>query len=175
VKELLFAVLIILNISAYAQTKQYRLFDADTQEPLSGATIQAGNQTITSSNDGSFIMSSQINEVEISYAGYQTKKINLSAGGTGISLEKINRPLEEVVVSANRDQLKRTQSPIAISSISAKTINDTKATTIDQLVNKVSGVYMVNLGNEQHSMGIRQPLGTRAVFMYLEEIGRAHV
>ena len=104
-KKFLFAVLIILNISAYAQTKKYRLFDADTQEPLSGATIQAGNQTITSSNDGSFILSSEVNEVEISYAGYQTKKVNLSAGGTAISLEKNNRPLEEVVVSANRDQL----------------------------------------------------------------------
>jgi outer membrane receptor protein involved in Fe transport len=168
-RELLFIVLLVLNISAYAQTKKYRLYDADTQEPLSGATIQAGSQIIKSSNDGSFIVSSQINDVEISYAGYQTKKITLSENSSAISLEKNNRPLDEIVVSANRDQIKRTQSPIAISSISAKTISDTKATTIDQLVNKVSGVFMVNLGNEQHSMGIRQPLGTRAVFMYLED------
>ncbi|MBU6158578.1 MAG: TonB-dependent receptor [Bacteroidetes bacterium] len=112
-KEILFTVLLVLNISVFAQTKKY-------PEP-------------------------------------ETDTITLS------------RDLDDIVVTANRDKVKRTETPIAIASISAKTINDTKATTIDQLVNKVSGVYMVNLGNEQHSMGIRQPLGTRAVFMYLED------
>lgn len=81
----------------------------------------------------------------------------------------LNKDLDDIVVTANRDIVKRTNTPIAIASVSAKAINDTKATTIDQLVNKVSGVYMVNLGNEQHSMSIRQPMGTRAVFMYLED------
>jgi len=95
----------------------------------------------------------------------QTKKYQ-SSDMDSISL---SRNLDDIVVTANRDQVKRTETPIAITSLSYKTINDTKATTIDQLVNKVSGVYMVNLGNEQHSMGIRQPLGTRAVFMYLED------
>ena len=28
---------------------------------------------------------------------------------------------------------------------------------------------MINLGNEQHAMGIRQPMGTRSLFLYLED------
>jgi iron complex outermembrane receptor protein len=112
-KEILFAVLIVLNIAVFAQAKKYRSSDAETST--------------------------------------------------------LSRDLDDIVVTANRDLVKRTQTPIAIGSVSSKTINDTKATTIDQLVNKVSGVYMVNLGNEQHSMSIRQPMGTRAVFMYLED------
>lgn len=37
------------------------------------------------------------------------------------------------------------------------------------LINKVPGVYMVDLGNEQHEMGVRQPLGTKNLFLYLED------
>src|SRR5690242_20460343 len=77
--------------------------------------------------------------------------------------------LQQVVVTANREGVKRSQAPVAITSISSKTIKETKATTIDQLLNKVSGVNMVNLGNEQHQMSIRQPMTTKSLFLYLED------
>jgi outer membrane receptor protein involved in Fe transport len=77
--------------------------------------------------------------------------------------------LQEVVVSANREGVKRSEAPVAISRLSAKTIQETKATSIDQLLNKVSGVNMVNLGNEQHQMSIRQPITTKSFFLYLED------
>ena len=48
-------------------------------------------------------------------------------------------------------------------------MEDTKATRIDQLMNKISGVNMVNLGNEQHQMSIRQPMTTKSLFLYLED------
>jgi outer membrane receptor protein involved in Fe transport len=77
--------------------------------------------------------------------------------------------LDEVVVTANREGVKRSQAPVAISSISSKTIKDAKAISIDQLLNKVSGVNMVNLGNEQHQMSIRQPMTTKSLFLYLDD------
>jgi len=77
--------------------------------------------------------------------------------------------LQEVIVSGNRMAQKRTEAPIAISTISAQTISDTKANQFDQLLNKVSGVFMVDLGNEQHEMSIRQPMSTRSLFLYLED------
>lgn len=79
------------------------------------------------------------------------------------------RYLDEVVVTANREGVKRSQAPVAITSISLKTIKETKATSIDQLLNKVSGVNMVNLGNEQHQMSIRQPMTTKSLFLYLDD------
>ncbi len=72
--------------------------------------------------------------------------------------------LDLMVVTASRTAQKRTEAPIAISTISAKTIADTKANQLDQLLNKVSGVFMVDLGNEQHEMSIRQPMSTASVF-----------
>lgn len=77
--------------------------------------------------------------------------------------------LREVVVSANRDGVKRSEAPIAVTKLSARTIQETKATSIDQLLNKVSGVNMVSLGNEQHQMSIRQPITTKSFFLYLED------
>jgi iron complex outermembrane recepter protein len=79
------------------------------------------------------------------------------------------RLLDEVVITANREGVKRSQAPVAIASISSKTIKDSKATSIDQLLNKVSGVNMVNLGNEQHQMSIRQPMTTKSLFLYLDD------
>lgn len=80
-----------------------------------------------------------------------------------------SRILQEVIVTANRHAQLRTEAPVAISQISPTVIHDTKATTIDQLINKAPGVFMVNLGSEQHMMSIRQPMSTKGLYLYLED------
>lgn len=77
--------------------------------------------------------------------------------------------IEEVYVTANKTATKKSEMPVAIHKISKKIIEDTKATSMYELVNKVPGVLMVNLGNEQHSMAIRQPMTTNSYFLYLED------
>ncbi|MBS1666885.1 MAG: TonB-dependent receptor, partial [Bacteroidetes bacterium] len=79
------------------------------------------------------------------------------------------KELNQVVVSANRTAQKRSEAPIAIAVINKQTIEDTKAQRLDLLLNKVSGVNMINLGNEQHEMSIRQPMSTNNLFLYLED------
>src|SRR5579862_7432775 len=71
--------------------------------------------------------------------------------------------LDELIITASRTAQKRTEAPVAISTISTRTIAETKANQLDQLLNKVSGVFMVDLGNEQHEMSIRQPMSTASV------------
>jgi len=77
--------------------------------------------------------------------------------------------LQQVVVSASRSAQKRSEAPIAISTITTQTLQDTKANRLDQVLNKVSGVFMVSLANEQHEMSIRQPMTTKSLFLYLED------
>ena len=77
--------------------------------------------------------------------------------------------LQQLIVSGNRTIQKRTEAPIAISILSAQTIKDTRANQLDQLLNKVTGVFMVDLGNEQHEMSIHQPMSTQSLFLYLED------
>jgi outer membrane receptor for Fe3+-dicitrate len=77
--------------------------------------------------------------------------------------------LDTVVISANKlTQLKK-EAPIAISVLNAKVIGKENATRVDFLLNKVSGVYMPSIGNEQHMMSIRQPISLKGLYLYLED------
>jgi len=79
------------------------------------------------------------------------------------------KQLENVVVTASRSVTLKREVPVAISKITQKTINETKATAVYEIINKTPGVLMVNLGNEQHSMAIRQPMTTNSYYLYLED------
>ncbi|MEK0423538.1 MAG: hypothetical protein RLZ95_1448 [Bacteroidota bacterium] len=80
-----------------------------------------------------------------------------------------NNQLDSVVVSANKLSQKRKEAPIAISIINDNTLKKENATRIDFLLNKVSGVYMPSIGNEQHMMSIRQPISLKGLYLYLED------
>ena len=80
-----------------------------------------------------------------------------------------SQELENVFITANRTATLRKETPVAISKLTAKTINEAKATAVYEIINKTPGVLMVNLGNEQHSMSIRQPMTTNAYYLYLED------
>ena len=75
--------------------------------------------------------------------------------------------LEEVVVTGSREATPLSATPAAIGKMDNKALEDAKATNITQAVNQIPGVHMVDLGNEQHSMSIRQPITTSAVYQYL--------
>jgi iron complex outermembrane recepter protein len=95
---------------------------------------------------------------QISYGQYSAKKDSVNV-----------KQLEDVVVTASRSTTIKREVPVAISKISQKTINETKATAVYEIINKTPGVLMVNLGNEQHSMSIRQPMTTNSYYLYLED------
>lgn len=79
------------------------------------------------------------------------------------------REIEQIVITAGKVAQQRAEAPVAIATVSRRTIEETRAQTMDILLNKVSGVYNNNLGNEQHSMSIRQPITTKSLFLYLED------
>jgi len=85
------------------------------------------------------------------------------------SQDSIFSNLTTVIISANKLKEKRTSSPVAISVINAKMIEEAKAQRIDYLLNKVSGVYMPSIGNEQHMMAIRQPISLKGLYLFLED------
>ena len=162
-------VISLFALTLQAQIKKGKLYDSETKEPLAGASIKAGEKIFLTAVDGSFSLPERATTIEISYTGYLSKMINYTSPDLYISLQKDNSKLEEMVVTANRTAQKRSEAPIAIAIISKQTMEDTKAQRMDQLINKVSGVFMVNLGNEQHEMSIRQPMTTKSLFLYMED------
>ncbi|HKH61358.1 MAG TPA: TonB-dependent receptor [Flavitalea sp.] len=173
--KLLSIVLLLTSTITYSQTiVKGKIVDAVTNEPLSGASIKcadlACHKTCTANQAGYFEMPCpDCKKIEVSYIGYASQVLSAEQNQSVISLQPSQSLLQGVVVTANREVAKRSEAPIAITSLTAKTIQDAKPTSIDQVLNKVSGVYMVNLGNEQHQMSIRQPMTTKSLFLYLED------
>ncbi len=85
------------------------------------------------------------------------------------SFKIIDSSLNTVIVTASKSKEKRIESPVAISVIGNQQIQEAKATRIDFLLNKVSGVFMPSIGNEQHMMSIRQPVSLKGLYLYLED------
>jgi outer membrane receptor protein involved in Fe transport len=174
------AVTLILIISGFISQAQTtikgKIIDASTKEPIYGASVRCTEADCrcgcitNSSGEFEIHCKPSCKNISVSFIGYSAQNISI-AGLTGIvALTPTTSLMSEVVISANRGEtVKRSQAPVAISQISNKTIQETKATTADQLLNKISGVNVVSLGNEQHQMSIRQPITTRSLFLYLED------
>lgn len=164
---------LILPIQLFAQLSlSGKIINAQTREPIEGASIQntGGAGSTISGINGSFSLYGSQGRYNISFIGFSTEQVQLNSGKEQIiALQPVTSSLQEIVVTANREAVKRSEAPIAISLISTKMIRDAKPVTVDQVLNKVSGVYMVNLGNEQHEMSIRQPMTTKSLFLYLED------
>ncbi len=173
-KTLIYTFFILTTLSVAAQNKRSvsgKVYDALSKEPLRSASItDAHNNTAVSNANGYFSISTADNKVTVSFSGYESFTLSIEkTTKLTVALTQSNKELQQVVVSANRTAEKRSEAPVAISTISKQTMEDTKANRLDQLLNKVSGVFMVNLGNEQHEMSIRQPMTTKSVFLYMED------
>lgn len=152
------------------ETITIRIADKTTREAIAGATLTtADGKSFVANEKGEIIMHHHSDSCTITGIGYATRTVGLHNHARLILLEAQSANMQQVIVTANRQVQKRNAAPVAISTISATTIHDTKATTIDQLVNKTPGVFMVNLGNEQHLMSIRQPMSTKGLYLYLED------
>jgi iron complex outermembrane receptor protein len=167
---------ILIGLGGQAQTTfKGKVIDAVTKEAVYGASVHCIDKNCdcgcVTNAAGEFSMNCKdCKTVSISYIGYNSQVISISALEQTITLMPASSILNEVVVSTSRGEtVKRSQAPVAINTLNTKTIQDTKAVTVDQLLNKVSGVNMVNLGNEQHQMSIRQPMTTKSLFLYLED------
>ncbi|OCX53194.1 TonB-dependent receptor [Mucilaginibacter sp. PPCGB 2223] len=172
-KLILIVYTLLISCVLYAQKPiaiTGKIFDAISKEPIAGATISDGNNiSATSGVSGKFKIITTAAAIQVTFIGYTTRSIAVSGQSLAISMQPSNTELQRVVVSANRTAEKRSEAPVSIATISQQTIEDTKAQRLDLLVNKVSGVNMVNLGNEQHEMSIRQPMNTNNLFLYLED------
>ena len=147
-----------------------KVYDAISKEPIQGAVIATqGGKTAVSDARGDFHLAIHNSLITVSSVGFDTSIVEANGDKLAIALSPANKQLQQVVVSANRTAEKRSEAPVAIAVISKETIDDTKAQRMDQLLNKVSGVNMIALSNEQHQMSIRQPITTKSLFLYMED------
>ncbi len=167
--------MVLLCLASYNLLSQSiakgKVIDASTNQPIEGVTVVTSqfNSVITNHAGLFSIQISPKDSCLFSTAGYHPKKLAAATLPAYIILVPAYNNLEEIIISGSRELQKRSEVPIAINVISKSVMNDTKATRLDILLNKVPGVYMTDLGNEQHSMAVRQPIGTKNLFLYLED------
>ena len=76
---------------------------------------------------------------------------------------------DTVVVSGSRTETKLSETPVSIGSVNRSQWEQDKVKSVGEMINRIPGVFWNDLGNEQHSMAIRQPISTNAVYQYLED------
>ncbi len=165
---------VLTIVNTYAQEISGIVYEEFSKTPVSGAIIKVKDQNIVSLTDasGAFQIKSSKDSTNllITALGYENQEFIIKTKQTVyIALKQNNSNLNEVVVTANREASLRSQTPIAISKLSAKLIDETKASQIFEIINKTPGVIMPSYNNEQHGMSIRQPMGTSAYYLYLED------
>lgn len=169
---------ILVKTLAHGQNIQGTITDANTHEAIAGASIcnadaATGSKLGMTNAKGHFSINTQsIIRLKFAMVGYSARIVEVSTikgQKLDVALEPSTVDLQPVVVTASREGQARQDAPIAISKINSTQIKDTKATALYQLLNKVAGVYMVNLGNEQHTMAIRQPITYNALYLYMED------
>jgi outer membrane receptor protein involved in Fe transport len=164
-----------LAVPALAQTIRGQVYDAQTKEPIIGATVLVvGTTTGAATNhQGEFSLAAPAAPcaLKVSVVGYQALEVAATPSGQPlrIALEPAVGELEEVVVTASREAGLRTESAMAISKLTPKMIDEAKPTSVYEVINKTPGVLMTNLNNEQHSMSIRQPMSTANYYLYMED------
>ncbi len=151
---LLFAVIMLLSLSGYAQSRYVtgKVVGADDNKPMMSVTVKVKGLQVAASTDinGNFSIEAKTGDVLVfSYVGYQNKEVTVgSARVINVVLTATNSNLNEVVV-IGYGKLRRKDVTGSISSISAKDIIEAQPTTFDQaLQGKVAGVIVQQISGQ---------------------------
>lgn len=170
----------LLSSSASAQTDLLlagRVVDSATGLAVPGATVRADGTPLgtAADADGDFSLSvpPRVTALSVSAVGYARQSVPVSASSgaepLAVRLVEVAADLQPVVVTAGRGAQARTEAPLAIAALSAADLRDTHPNVLAEAINRIPGVHMLDLGNEQSAMAIRQPFSLKALFLYLED------
>src|SRR3954469_3454263 len=174
--QALLLLLLFPCVALHAQTiVKGRILDSLTGQPIAAASIHCLDRdcnagTMTNALGEFHLQCITCRKLLVTSIGYAAREIFATGDQQLVYMNTVSSPLQELIFTASRGEaMKRSSAPVAIGTISSKMLQETRPTSVDQVLNKISGVNMVNLGNEQHQMSIRQPMTTKSLFLYLED------
>ncbi len=157
-KVLLMLLAVILNLAVIAQSTgriSGKITDAQTGEPLAGATVSLrnGNANAVTDNQGKFVLNNLKAgrySVVVSFVGFaeSTQSVQVTNGDAtmDVALAISTRMGEEVVVTASKRPEKITRAPAAISVINARDFEQISSFNPGELASKIQGVEFVRTG-----------------------------
>ncbi|HEX9953114.1 MAG TPA: TonB-dependent receptor [Rubricoccaceae bacterium] len=177
---LLFATFLLASAAPAAaqSTLTGRVVDARTLAGVPGAVIRADGTPLGTATDAdgqfSLVIPERVATVTVSALGYGRQSVAVTAAARGgeplsVRLNEATADLQPVVVTAGRGERNRSDAPLAVAALSAADLRDTRPNLLAEALNRIPGVHMVDLGNEQHALAIRQPFSLKPLFLYLED------
>ncbi len=155
---------------SFSFSQKIQILDIFTKEKIGGVSLKVKNtDTEKFSNFNGEVEINTSDSVLLTCLGYEPQTLLIHANTKVVHLTPSSFGLDQVVISANRSLQKKSEAPIAISQVSSKQLKKIHALSTDEILNTVPGVYVADLGNEQHNMAIRQPLSYKSLFLYLED------
>lgn len=121
------------------------------------AGVPAGRAVVVASRVG---LAAQRETVTVAAGAVVTLRLRLAAAATTIA---------PVTVSATREAVRRGDLAVTIDALDGAEIRRTRAAHPAQLLNRLAGVRVTELGGEGHSTAIRQPITTKPMYLYLED------
>ncbi len=150
-----------------------RVVDSVTGLAVPGATVRADGTPLgtAADADGGFSLTvpPRVTSLSVSAVGYARQSVAVSAAPLAVRLVEVSADLQPVVVTAGRGEQARSEAPVAIAALSAADLRETHPNLLAEALNRIPGVHMVDLGNEQHALAIRQPFSLKPLFLYLED------
>lgn len=153
-KQLLLIAALFQTVISSAQISG-RVTDAQTGEPLAGATVKSGTGTVTDEK-GLFILDgTEAAFITISLTGYETTTLKAGKGFITIALQRNAQILGEVVVGAYEGKRKLLETSGAVTVLGKKDINRGDGISIVNIINQSPGVRMDFYTTNDYRVSIR--------------------
>ncbi len=136
--------------------------NANTLEPIEGATIMANGLFSTSSVTGNFTLNN-VKEgtytLTISHVSYATKTLSIESGTTEetykIFLEEAATALDKIELNGKTKKRELKESPVVAQLVSEAFLSNNRENSLMQTLSKIPGVSTINIGSGQSKPVIR--------------------
>jgi outer membrane cobalamin receptor len=150
-----------------------KIIDHNTQEPLTGATIQIGGKAALSDYEGNFEITIQpgIYPLEVSYVGYESQRLDQTIEKEGlqglvISLMPSTMLLEMATVTAGRFERPLSESTVSLDILRPQFIANTNAVALDEALNRMPGINIIDgQANIRGGSGYSYGAGSRVLVL----------
>ncbi len=129
-----------------------KVTDKDTGAPLAGVYVLYGkNQGTTTSGDGTYLIETQAVKLEVSFSSIGYESVSKEVILTGMATIELNaeldmklREIDQIVVSANKNEQKVAELSVSMDIIKSTFISDNHINNAEELINKNPGIEVMD-------------------------------
>lgn len=155
-KNFIKVIILLIGISSYSQTAVKGVVTDEKNNPLPQVNIVVvgSNVSTTTDSDGKFSVVTNlkgVQKIKVTYLGYlsQTKNLNVSENSTlNFVMKESSETLNEVVMTATSVKRSQKETPLSITSFSAKDLTKLNTSSQANILRSVPGITTENGGGE---------------------------